>query len=142
MLINSIVFKSQHAMYKNIKSLFANLILFLLIIALTNVVFRDYFNFAKIETISSFQNKSLHHFKIKKQCFKYHFFESYLLINSRKKYLMFNHSIIVQFNWIIVQNTLKISIYITLKSKFSSKQMIKIIKIKIFFNKTCWFWQK
>ncbi len=36
------------------KSLFANSILFLFAIALTNDVFRDYFNFAEIEMISSF----------------------------------------------------------------------------------------
>ena len=67
LLINSIAFKSQHEMYENMKSLFANSILFLLTIVLTNDVFRDYFNFAEIETISSFQNEFLHHFKIKKK---------------------------------------------------------------------------
>ena len=56
LLINSIIFKLQHKIYENMKSLFANLILFLLTIILTNDVFRNYFIFAEIKTISLFHN--------------------------------------------------------------------------------------
>ena len=67
LLTNSIVLRLQHEMYENMKLLFANSILFLLTIALTDDVFRDYFNFAEIEAISSSQNESLHHLRIKKK---------------------------------------------------------------------------
>jgi hypothetical protein len=70
--------------------------------------------------------------KLRKWCFKCHSFESYLLMSSRKKYLTLNRLIIAQFSWIIVQSTLKTSIYMTLKQRFSSKRIIKINKIEKF----------
>ncbi len=87
-LLNAlIVFKSQHEMYENIKSLFANSILSLLTIALTNDVFRDYSSFAEIEAISSFQDESLHHFKIKKVMLQMSFFRIISVDELTKKIL-------------------------------------------------------
>ena len=76
LLTNSIALRPQHEMYENIKPLFANPILFLLTIVLTDDVFRDYFNFAEIEAISSFQDESLHHLRIKKNMLQVLFFRT------------------------------------------------------------------
>ena len=67
-------FKLQHDMYENIKSLFVNLILLLLIIVLTNRVFQNYIIFEEIKTIFSFANEFLHHLQIKKNMFRVFFF--------------------------------------------------------------------
>jgi hypothetical protein len=68
--------------------------------------------------------------KLRKWCFRCHSFESYLLMSSRKRYLTLNRSVIAQFNWIIVQNTSKTLVYMTLEQRFSSRRMIRITKIE------------
>lgn len=67
--------RSQHDMYENIKSLFANSVLSLLTIALTNQVFQNYESFEEIETISSSANEFLHHLRIKKNLLRVSFFQ-------------------------------------------------------------------
>ena len=57
------------------KPLFANPVLFLLTIALTDYIFQDYKIFEEIETISPFANESLHHFRIKKEIFRVSIFQ-------------------------------------------------------------------
>lgn len=68
-------FKSQHDMYEDMKSLFANSILFLLTIVLTNRVFQNYAIFKEIKKNFSFANKFLHHLRIKKNIFRVFFFK-------------------------------------------------------------------
>ncbi len=87
-LLNAlIVSRSQHEMYENMKSLFANSILSLLTIALTDDVFRDYSSFAEIEAISSSQDESLHHLKIKKVMLQMSFFRIIFVDELTKKIL-------------------------------------------------------
>ncbi len=87
-LLNTLIAsRSQHEMYENMKSLFANSILSLLAIALTDDVFRDYFNFAEIEAISSSQNEFLHHFRIKKVMLQMSFFRIISVDELTKKIL-------------------------------------------------------
>ena len=67
--------RSQYNMYENIKSLFANSILFLLTIALTNRIFQNYATFEEIEAISSSTNEFLHYLRIKKNMLRVSFFQ-------------------------------------------------------------------
>jgi hypothetical protein len=53
-------------MYEDMKSLFANSVLFLLAIALTDNFFQNYQTFEDIEPISSSADESLYHHEIKK----------------------------------------------------------------------------
>lgn len=118
LLINLIALKPQHEMYENIKSLFANPILFLLTIVLTNDAFCDYFNFAKIEAISSLQNKSLHYFKIQKNALN--------IIFSNCIY-WWNHEKILD-----IQSFNNCTIQLNYRAKYVKNIDIHDIKIEIF----------
>ena len=74
-------------MYEDMKLLFANSILSLLTIVLTDDVFRDYFNFAKIEAISSSQDEFLQHLRIKKEMLQLSFFRIIFVNELTKKIL-------------------------------------------------------
>ena len=87
LLISSIAFRPQHEMYENMKPLFANPILSLLTIVLTDDALRDYSNFAEIETISSFQDGFLHHLRIKKEMLQVPFFRTISVDELTKKIL-------------------------------------------------------
>lgn len=142
LLTNLIAFRPQHEMYENMKSLFANLILFLLTIALTDDAFRDYFNFAKIKAILSSQNRSLHHLRIKKEMLQILFFWIISVDELTKKLLnaqLFSNCT-VQLNYRAEYaeniNIHDIKIEILVKTNDENNQNQKL------FNKTCWFWQK
>lgn len=62
-------------MYENMKSLFANSVLFLLTIALANHVFQNYETFEEIEVISFSANEFLHHLRIKNDMLRVSFFQ-------------------------------------------------------------------
>lgn len=62
-------------MYENMKSLFTNSVLSLMIIALANHVFQDYESFEEIEKISSPADGSLHYLRIKKNMLRVPFFQ-------------------------------------------------------------------
>ena len=53
-------------MYKDIEFLFANPVLFLLIIVLADNIFQDYRTFKEIKAIPLSINKSLYYFRIRK----------------------------------------------------------------------------
>ena len=61
-------------MYEDMESLFANPVLFLLVIALTDRAFQDYATFEEIEAIPPPANGSLHHLRIKKDMLRVPFF--------------------------------------------------------------------
>ncbi len=67
--------RSQHDMYENMKSLFANPVLSLLTIALANHVFQNYETFEEIEAISLSANEFLHHLRIKNDMLRVSFFQ-------------------------------------------------------------------
>lgn len=67
--------RSQHEMYEDMKSLYANPVLLLLAIALANNAFQDYQTFEDIEAISSPANEFLHHLRIRKNLLRVSFFQ-------------------------------------------------------------------
>ncbi len=67
--------RSQHDMYENMKSLFANSVLLLLTIALVNHVFQNYETFEEIEVISLSANEFLNHLRIKNDMLRVSFFQ-------------------------------------------------------------------
>ena len=71
-------------MYKNIKLLFVNSILFLLTIVLMNYIFQNYAIFEKIKMNLLFANKFLHHLQIKKTSFVYFFLNNISRRNHEK----------------------------------------------------------
>ena len=72
-------------MYENIQLLFANPILSLLTIVLTNQIFQNYVIFEEIEVIFLFTNGFLHYFQIKKHMLCVFFFQKMFVNESIKK---------------------------------------------------------